>query len=107
MRQGRLAALDKQPGVRPLGIGESWLRCTSKCVLRECGKEGKAACGSTQLCAGLEAGIEGAIHAVRKKAAEAEDAFSFEDWEINDDLWWKEAADGEVPPWDTEELLST
>eukprot|EP00804_Cyclotella_cryptica_P006584 CCRYP_008565-RA/>CCRYP_008565-RA protein AED:0.42 eAED:0.42 QI:0/0/0/1/0.33/0/4/0/373 len=63
MKQGRLVALDKQPGVRPLGIGEIWLRAVSKCVLKDCGKEGKDACGSTQLCAGLEAGIEGALHA--------------------------------------------
>eukprot|EP00804_Cyclotella_cryptica_P015633 CCRYP_003626-RA/>CCRYP_003626-RA protein AED:0.41 eAED:0.41 QI:0/0/0/0.66/0.5/0.33/3/0/308 len=55
MRQGRLVALDKQPGVRPVGIGECWIRAVSKCVLKECGREGKAACGSTQLCAGLEA----------------------------------------------------
>ena len=105
MRQGRLVALDKQPGVRPLGIGESWLRCVSKCVLRECGKEGKAACGSTQLCAGLEAGIEGAIHAVRKKAA-AERSWNFEGWEIDDDLWRSAAADGEVPPWEQDDATA-
>eukprot|EP00804_Cyclotella_cryptica_P019798 CCRYP_009693-RA/>CCRYP_009693-RA protein AED:0.29 eAED:0.30 QI:0/0/0/1/0/0.14/7/0/1059 len=56
MRQGRLVALDKNPG--PVGIGECWIRAVSKLVLADCGKEGKAACGSIQLCAGLEAGIE-------------------------------------------------
>eukprot|EP00956_Cyclotella_meneghiniana_P036391 scaffold125132_cov43-Cyclotella_meneghiniana.AAC.1 len=65
MRQCRVAALDKQPGVRPLGVGEALMRLISKVVLADCGREAKAACGSTQLCAGLEAGIEGAIHAVR------------------------------------------
>ena len=100
MKQGRLVALDKQPGVRPLGIGEIWLRAVSKCVLKDCGKEGKDACGSTQLCAGLEAGIEGALHAVRAKAA-SDHALLFEEWEINDDLWRADAADGEVPPWET------
>ena len=55
----RLVALDKCPGVRPLGIGEVWRRAIAKCVLAECGDDAKAACGSTQLCAGLEAGIEG------------------------------------------------
>ena len=63
MRQGRLVALDKQPGIRPLGIGEAWMRAVSKLVLMQCGMDGKAACGNTQLCVGLEAGIEGAIHA--------------------------------------------
>ena len=72
MRQGRLISLDKQPGVWPVGIGECWMRAVSKLVLADCAKEGKAACGSNQLCAGLEAGIEGAIHSVRKKA--------YEDW---------------------------
>ena len=63
----RLVALDKQPGVRPLGIGEVWERLWAKCVLGEAGQQGKLACGSSQLCAGLEAGIEGAIHAVRER----------------------------------------
>ena len=62
----RLAALDKQPGVRPLGIGEVFRRLWAKCVLRACGSQATAACGSLNLCAGLPAGIEGAVHAVRQ-----------------------------------------
>ena len=99
MRQGRLVALDKRPGVRPVGIGECWLRAVSKCILRECGKEGKTACGSTQLCAGLEAGIEGAIHSIRKKATE-DRSQQYDEWEIDDDLWRSEADEGETPPWE-------
>ena len=34
----------------------------------QCGRDGKAACGNTQLCTGLEAGIEGAIHASIRRA---------------------------------------
>ena len=59
-----LVALDKEPGTRPLGIEECWRRGFAKCVLKGCGDNTKAACGNTQLCAGLEAGIEGAFHAV-------------------------------------------
>ena len=36
-----------------------------KCLLRVAGPEAKAACGTTQLAGVLEAGIEGAIHAMR------------------------------------------
>ena len=65
MMSCRLVALDKCPGTRPVGIGEIWRRLMAKCGLKVCGEDAKAACGSTQLCAGLEAGIEGALHAVR------------------------------------------
>ena len=36
-----------------------------KCVLAVAGAEAKEACGTDQLYSGLEAGIEGGIHAVR------------------------------------------
>ena len=36
----------------------------AKCLLRVTGPEAKAACGTTQLAGGVEAGIEGAIHAM-------------------------------------------
>ncbi|KAL7477346.1 hypothetical protein ACHAW6_004532 [Cyclotella cf. meneghiniana] len=85
MRQGWLVALDKQPGVRPIGIGECWLHAVSKCVLMECGSKGKAACGSMPLCAGLETGIKGAIHSIRKKATE-DKSQDYEEWEIDHDL---------------------
>jgi hypothetical protein len=62
---GRLCAVDKCPGVRPLGVGESWRRAIAKMLLLVAGSEAKEACGIDQLCAGLEAGIEGAIHAMQ------------------------------------------
>ena len=37
----------------------------AKCLLRVSGPEAKAACDTMQLAEGLEAGIEGAIHAMR------------------------------------------
>ena len=64
----RLVALDKQPGVRPVGIGEIYRRYFAKCVLAEVGEEATAECGALNLCAGLSGGIEGAIHTVRDYA---------------------------------------
>ena len=61
----RLIALDKSPGIRPVGIGETWRRLLAKCLLRVSGQEAKVACGTEQLAGGVEAGIEGAIHAAR------------------------------------------
>ena len=60
----RLVALDKRPGVRPVGIGETLRRALAKLVTRAAGEQAKMACGNIQLCAGLEASIEGANHAV-------------------------------------------
>jgi hypothetical protein len=60
----RLVALDKQPGVHPVGIGEVWRRLFSKVLLKVVGSQATAACGNYNLCAGLPAGIEGAAHAV-------------------------------------------
>ena len=61
---GRLIALDKQPGIRPVGVGETWRRLMAKCLLKVAGPEAKTACGTTQLAGGLEEGIEGDIHAM-------------------------------------------
>ena len=62
---GRLIALDKQPGIRLIGVGDTWRRLMAKCLLKVAGPEAKSTCGTTQLAGGLEAGIEGAIHAMR------------------------------------------
>ena len=65
LMSGRMIALDKQPGIRPVRVGETWRRMIVKCLLRVALSEAKAACGTTQLAGGMEAGIEGAIHAMR------------------------------------------
>ena len=65
LMSGRLITLDKQPGIRPVGVGETWHHMMARCLLKVVGQEAKAACGTTQLAGGLEAGIEGAIHAMR------------------------------------------
>ena len=64
---GRLLAIDKSPGIRPIGIGETWRRAIAKCVLHVTGSAAKEACGIDQLCAGLESGIEAAIHAMNQQ----------------------------------------
>ena len=56
----RIVVLDKRPGVCPVGIGETLRRALAKLVMRAAGDQAKTACGNLQLCAGLEAGIEGA-----------------------------------------------
>ena len=56
--------LDKRPGVWPVGIASDWDRAVCKLALPATGINAKAACGSKQLYAGLEAGVEGAVHAV-------------------------------------------
>ena len=60
----RLVALDKQPGVRPMGVEETLRRVLAILVMRAAGDQAKTACGNLQLCAGLKAGIEGSTHAV-------------------------------------------
>ena len=52
-----LVALDKRPGVRPVGIGEMLCRALAKIVMRAAGEQAKTACGNLQMCAGLKAGI--------------------------------------------------
>ena len=50
--------------MRPVGIGETLRRALAKLVIRAVGEQAKTACGNLQMCAGLEAGIEGATHAI-------------------------------------------
>ena len=64
LMSGRLIALDKQPGTRPVGVGDIWRRLMAKCLLKVAGPEAKSACGTNQLAGVLEAKIEGAIHEI-------------------------------------------
>ena len=65
-----LVALDKRLGVHPVGIGETLRRALAKLITRAAGEQAKTACGNLQLCASLEAGIEGATHAVGQRRVE-------------------------------------
>ena len=66
----RLIALDKNPGVRPIGIGECLRRIIAKSVLMVAGHEVTERCGADQLCGGLNCGIEGGIHFMKEKFQE-------------------------------------
>ena len=59
-------ALNKNPGVRPVGIGEAIRRLMAKLVHSLTATQAMEACGSNNLCGGLKAGIEGAIHASKR-----------------------------------------
>jgi hypothetical protein len=59
----RLIALDKKPGVRPIGIGQIWRRAMAKLVLAASSSYAAKAAGYDQLCVGMKSGAEGAIHA--------------------------------------------
>ena len=62
----RLIALNKCPGVRPIGIGEVVRRILGKVILATIGDEIQEAAGALQVCAGQQAGCEAAVHAMRE-----------------------------------------
>ena len=61
----RLIALDKKPGVRPIGICEVLRRILGKAIMTVIKEDVLRATGTSQLCGGHEAGCEAAIHAMR------------------------------------------
>ena len=61
---GRLIALDKRPGVRPIGIRECLPRIICKSVAEFTKIDHEETCSTDQLACGLKAGVEGAIHAL-------------------------------------------
>jgi hypothetical protein len=73
----RMIALDKNPGVRPIGIGNIVRRFISKVCLALTGDEAMEACGVKQLASGVSAGIDAAVHALRDK---------WEQYDMDDDF---------------------
>ena len=69
---GRLIPLDKgadkfgDPGVRPIGIGETLRRIVGRSVTTILKADIQAAGGCLQTCTGLRSGIEAAIHATNE-----------------------------------------
>ena len=62
----RLIPLNKNPGVRPIGIGKVPRRIIAKVVLKTVSDDVQSAAGPLQTCAGHEAGCEAAVHAMRE-----------------------------------------
>ena len=60
----RLIALNKCPGVRPIGIGDTARRIIGKAILTITKADIQEATGSVQLCAGQISGTETAVHTV-------------------------------------------
>ena len=61
----RLIALNKKPGVRPIGICETARRIVFKAILHVVGEDVEEACGEIQKCSGFPAGLESAVHAMQ------------------------------------------
>ena len=62
----RLIPLNKNPGLRPIGVDEVLRRIAGKVVMKVVKEDIKKATGCLQLCPGQEAGCEAAIHAMHK-----------------------------------------
>ena len=61
-----LIPLDKNPGLRPIGVREILCRIIGKVIVSVFKKEAVSSAGSLQVCAGQEAESEAAIHAIEK-----------------------------------------
>lgn len=70
----RLVPLDKNPGLRPIGVGEVLRRIIGKAVMYASKNDVIESCSKIQMCSGHESGCEAAIHAMK-------DAYSSEEAE--------------------------
>ncbi len=68
----RLIALDKNPGVHPIGISDTLRRIIAKAILFVTVSNIQDAMGCLQLCGGQISGIEAAVHSTRS-AFESDD----------------------------------
>jgi len=68
----RLIALDKSPGIRPIGIGETVHHVIGKAILRVIKHNIQDATGSMHLRAGQETECEAAVHAMNRIVGEVD-----------------------------------
>ena len=68
----RLIPLDKNPGTRPIGIGEVLRRIVGKAIIFTIKPQILESAGDLQLCGGQPAGCEAAMHAMSEIFAEEE-----------------------------------
>ena len=68
----RLVALDKCPGVRPIGIGEVLRRITGRIIVNCISQDLASLGGNMQLCQGQKCGIEHAMHSFRHSSDDPE-----------------------------------
>jgi len=61
----RLSPLVKNPGLRPIGVGEVLRRIIGKAIVTLLRNDTTNSVGSLQVCAGHEGGCESAIHAMK------------------------------------------
>ena len=66
----RLIPINKNPGVRPIGVCEVLRRLIGKAIMTVVSNSVLEATGPMQLCAGHEAGAEAAVHAMRELFAD-------------------------------------
>ena len=62
----RLIALDKRPGVRPIGVGETSRRIVGRAIVASISDDIQDAAGPLQVCAGHLSECEAAVHAMRQ-----------------------------------------
>ena len=62
----RLIPLNKNPGLRPIGVEEVLRRISGKLVMMISKQDVMRGAGSLQVCDGQEASVEAAIHAVHE-----------------------------------------
>ena len=74
-----LIPLDKNPGIRPIGVGEVMRRIVEKTIAEFLKEEIKDVAGHLQVCAGHSAGLEAAIHAMSQVFVYARNRWYFTD----------------------------